>query len=349
MKKFLIKISTFLTIFFVVVVFVNFLGDAGALFYNKKLYLDISKSLLKGEYVNLNLNIDERLLQKSLIENQKTIPGTIILGSSRVMQINNSILKKDRFFNHGVSGASIEDIAAILELYKKKYNKIPKNVILGLDPWSLNSNNGQKRYISLYNEYKSFFHYKSIFNKDIIRQKIVEWKQLISPSYFYNSARLFFSFGSQVKIFQYFKKGIALRLPDGSILYDNSIIGRNQNQVLMEVQRYIKGDIYSVEEFNNIDSLKKSELHFIIFYLIKNKCNVTLYLSPYHPIVYDYLKKTSKYNNIFQSEILFQHLAHKYNLKIKGSFSPYNLNLTSKDFLDGMHTNKFTSEFILLK
>jgi len=332
-----------------VVIFVNFFGDAGALFYNKKIYLNISKSLLKGEYVNINLNIDERLLQKSLIENQKTIPGTIILGSSRVMQINNSILKKDGFFNHGVSGASIEDIAAILELYQKKYNKIPENVILGLDPWSLNSNNGQKRFISLNNEYQSFFYYKNILNKDIIKQKIVEWKQLISPSYFYSSARLFFSLRSPVNIFTYLKTGISLRLPDGSTLYDKSYIDRTQNQVLKEAQRYILGDIYSVEEFNNIDALKKRELNFIILYLIKNKCNVTLYLSPYHPIVYDFLKKTSKYNNIFQSESLFQDLAHKNDLNIKGSFSPYNLNLTSKDFLDGMHPNKFTSESILLK
>ena len=188
---------------------------------------------------------------------------------------------------------------------------------MGLDPWSLNSNNGQKNFLSLNNEYQSFFQYKSISQNNAIMLCLKKMLQLISPSYFYNSVRTLSFFQNQFITYRYLKQGIYLRLPDGSILYDYSTTHLTENQILKEAETFISGEIYAAEDFNNLDNLKKSELSEIITFLIRSKCNVILYLSPYHPIVYNFLKKSSKYINIFESELFFQELANKNGLIIK--------------------------------
>ncbi|MBL0209054.1 MAG: hypothetical protein IPP84_14250 [Propionivibrio sp.] len=73
----------------------------------------------------------------------------LVIGSSRSMQIGADVMQAS-VLNLSVSGASIEDYVAILDLAR---NLPAKTIILGVDPWVFNTNSGQSGWKSLAIEY----------------------------------------------------------------------------------------------------------------------------------------------------------------------------------------------------
>jgi len=165
---------------------VNYYGDAGSIFHKGKV-AQIAEYLVEGYNVANVDNIDERDLQRSIIKLSKTIPSVIVLGSSRIMLIHADYFKTNSFMNHGVSGASIEDMIAIYQLYKMK-GMLPKIILIGIDPWIFNKNNGQGRWKTLATEYESFFSSETNIKNSFTH--FDKYYQLFSPSYFQSSVKL---------------------------------------------------------------------------------------------------------------------------------------------------------------
>ncbi|TXT33995.1 MAG: hypothetical protein FD136_576 [Chitinophagaceae bacterium] len=350
MIRFIQNVILFIISFGLVILIISYFGDAGALFYKKNNYESVAKNLLNNKFVFIRGNIDERLLQKEIILNLNILPETIVLGSSRVMQLSQNISQSKSLINNGVSGCSIEDIAAIINLYETKFNTLPKNIVLGLDPWSLNINNEQKRYYSILKYYKNFFSYSDDQIKEDefeITQK--EIFQLFNPSFFSSSLKSFLSFRNPISISDTFISGKSCRLPDLSIMYDKSYNNPTHQQLESEVKKYLKSPIYSIENFSKIDDFKLNELRKIIKHLIFKKCMVTIVLSPYHQRVYNFISNNFLYKNVVESEKVYKQIAKDYNIILKGSFNPNLLHVREEDFLDGMHINKETIEDIFLR
>ena len=101
----------------------------------------------------ISTNMDERKFIQARVnlESSQFDPNTIIVGSSRVMQLGNHLLDKN-VLNLGVSGATIEDQVAILDIATKKFN--PNTLIIGADPWVFNDASGQTRWQTLSEEYQ---------------------------------------------------------------------------------------------------------------------------------------------------------------------------------------------------
>ena len=98
-------------------------------------------------------NYNERIFEKYLISQYPEKVDTAVIGSSRIMQIGDSILNKNAtILNNGVSGATVEDEIAIIWMY---YNRgyLPNQIIIGIDPWIFNKNNEQTRWESIKDEY----------------------------------------------------------------------------------------------------------------------------------------------------------------------------------------------------
>jgi len=155
--KFIKKLIFLLPILCVIIGF-NYFIDPANIFRSEKYYKEVVGVLLKGKNVANIMNYDERLLQKEYINGISKRKEIFVLGSSRVMQISSSVFPGHSFLNNGVSGASIEDDMAIYWMYRKK-GFIPSIVVLGLDPWLLNKNNGQGRYESIIREYQGITKY----------------------------------------------------------------------------------------------------------------------------------------------------------------------------------------------
>lgn len=184
----------------VIIVGVNYFVDPVNLFHGEQYVKGIANYLLKGKNVTnvYNSTLDERLLQKYFIEKLKECPDIVVLGSSTIFLINSTFFNNNTLINNGVGGASIEDILAIYRLYEKKGFR-PNKIILGLDPWLLNDNNGLKMWKTLSLEYFEMLKELGSYNKELSQSTAVpeKWKEIVSISYFKTSIDFLFAHKSK--------------------------------------------------------------------------------------------------------------------------------------------------------
>lgn len=346
MKKFLIKLFLVLLPIFLIVISVNYFGDAAKLFstdYEKNL----SDEIIKGNNITNVTNYDERLLQKFLIHNSTFCPDVLVLGSSRVMLINSTYFKGQTFFNNGVSGASIEDLLSIYQMYDGKKCQ-PKKIILGLDPWTLNINNNQTRWTTLTPEY--YLLYNKLTNRNVIPQNEfinLKFLQLISPSYFKNSFKSMFLDSDKPIITTSKINNTFTKCADGSISYDLKYRSATLNEIEKKAISFISGDIYSIEKFDKLSPEIIFLLENFIKHLKTKHIEISFFLAPYHPKVYSFIAKSKKYRQVIDSENYFRNLGKKYGIPVVGSYNPDKLNMSNSYFYDGMHCNENGIKVIL--
>lgn len=337
MRKFIYKTSVSAILILIILVSINYFGDAAKLFgldYEKKL----ATMLLSGENVANITNYNERKLQKELIENIQKTPDIVILGSSRTMLINNGYFADKILLNNSVSGASLEDLIAIYQIYKSN-NIIPEKVIIGIDPWLFNEYNNQTRWKALENEYNKFFKKDSI---SIIN--FYKYRQLLSPSYFQSSLmELNKNNDPQPTLEKYNRSNT--KLIDGSITYNKSYRESSQNDINAGAIKYIQGNVYSLENFKKLSPNIISEFELLIQDIKSNNIQIIIFLAPYHPIVYD--KIESDYPMVLKTEEFIIKFAEKEDIEILGSFNPTKIGVDENYFYDGMHSKEEGIKIIL--
>lgn len=328
---------------------VNYTGDAANIFsnwYEKK----ISTEILAGHHVTNISNYNERLLQKELIMNGKPCPDILVIGSSRVMQINSSYVADSSFFNAGLSGASIEDLYAIMELFEGK-NCRPGKVIIGLDPWTLNDNNEQNRWKYLSKEYQSM--YEKIFRKPVMNTqnqneslRLMIYAQLFSPSYFQKSIETILYKNKQPYWTDQKVNDMFTKLSDGSVTYGIEYRTVSKDIIAQRNNDYLTGSIPNIENFKLLSPVKKNMLEQLVKYLLSKNITIVFFLSPYHPAIFNKINNTPKYKPVIESENYFIELAMKYKIELLGSFNPEKLKLDGNYFYDGLHCTEVGVEKI---
>jgi hypothetical protein len=128
------------------IVFTNYFGDAANIF-NRDHEKEIARIVGEGNNVNIS-NYEERLFQEELITNLDFSPDIVIIGSSRIMQLNKDIFPGSRIINNSVCGASLEDLIAIYQIYKEN-NKLPEQIFIGIDPWTFQKDVKRTRWKSI--------------------------------------------------------------------------------------------------------------------------------------------------------------------------------------------------------
>ncbi len=332
------------------IAFFDYKMDPGNIFENDLLLENCGSWLLDGHDIAITQNYDERLLQKYLAEHDEKNYQVVVYGSSRTMDIGRDFFSDMSLQNYSVSGASVEDDIALYFLYERLHGT-PQKVILGADAWLLNRNNDQTRWKSIAEEY--MYGQKllsgagqpkgvSMFEGNTGLEKYV---QLISWPYFKESVKKFKKNQSQENIHAYCLVDEGASVPtnadiicsDGSRLPSADARARDAEPLARE---YISGNVYSLEGYERLDEDWKKEFRAFIQYLIASGIDVTLYLTPYHPIVYSYLANTEKYRNVQAAEEFFKQLAAEYGVRIVGSYNPAKCGLSNEDFLDGMHMRR---------
>lgn len=312
---------------------VNYFGDAARIF-DSEYEEEMAETLMNGSFVTNISNYDERVFQKKLINRMNNAPEILVLGSSRTMLINSAYFPDQTFFNNSVSGASIEDIIALFQLYKER-NILPKKIIIGIDPWLLNENNGQSRWKSLEYFYNK---YNNQSDSQITTSSLHKYGELLSLSYFQASIKVITQ-----KIAGISKPKATLKkfnetntkLTDGSLVYREDYRNATQNQVNSKIDGYITGNIYSIEKFETISDDIWNEFQDFITTLKMENISVEFFLCPYAPIVYDKISK--EYPNVVNTESLIVNFAKDKGIKVNGSFNPYDLGFDETYFYDGMH------------
>lgn len=221
----------------------NYWIDPAGIFNNKKVDAAVNY-LVNGQPVTGLTNFDERKFKKELLLNSlKT--ETIVLGSSRAMGIITDFDKDNNSFgNYSVSGANFNDDIALLAVYFNKNQKVPKKVVLAVEPWALNKHRGDTRWKSLEKEYYEGlkllkFNGEKIKEIDAYRYTFDKIKTLFSISYLRNSFKDFNKEENMPKaVLQDYDK-TSIILPDGSIRYGNNVNHLPLKKISQNAENYI--------------------------------------------------------------------------------------------------------------
>jgi hypothetical protein len=332
MKQFIKNIILITLPILTILLATNYFGDAARLF-NSDYEKEMAKIILSGKYVTNVENYDERLFQKELIYSDKIKPNFVIIGSSRTMHINSDICSSSSFLNNSVSGASLEDIISIYQLYKVN-NKLPQKVIIGIDPWLFNNNSERKRWETIGEYYFQFI------NRDTEKNNFYsKYKELFSLSYFQSSLKLIPSVimgKSDPESTKNKYNSLGTKLTDGSLIYGHEYRTASQKKVDEKINSYIiRKDIYGLEGFNVISDKKWKEFELLITDIKKNNIEVSFFISPYAPVVYERIKKD--YPIVLKVEQKINNFSSLNKIKIYGSFNPSHCHLDKTFFYDAMH------------
>lgn len=132
----------------------------------------------------------------------------------------------------------------------------------------------------------------------------------------------------------------AIYYTDGSMESNREYRERDVETVNADAKGYVTGKVYQLENYDSLSEINCDMLERTIDYLQDKGVQVTFFLPPYHPFVYDYLKNNEKYKMVLAAEIYFRDLAAKKEIDVYGSYDPKELGCTEEDFLDGMHMKR---------
>ncbi len=285
--------------------------------------------LLSSGKVVISDNVDERLLAKARIQSLSTPPTIIVIGSSRIMQIGEETYRPG-VVNFGVSGASLEDLVALLHLASAQ--SFPQEIIIGVDPWLFNDKAKQDRWQSLRSDYL------------MAQQKLTQPSDNLAVlSHFSNAGvnerhadvPLLRSLYTALNIRSLeardanpgFKQKIK---PDGTIVYNLAYHGKTSE----EVRRGLAAlSTYSLEYFKYSTPRQAEFEAMLSFY--KQHTRVVLALVPYHPGLYEIFVEERPV--VLQMEKQIRDLAYGLGLTVIGSYNPSRANCTEEQFYDGMH------------
>ena len=344
-KKFVISFLIALTVGFGSALFVNFKYDPANI-YNDGLVSKAVDIMLDGNHVLGLSNYNERQLKKTFIVKDNKEINTVVFGSSRSMNITSY---DDSIRNFSVSGAVLEDILGLWSVCDD--NKNYHNIIIGVDAWLFNENSGEKRWKTLNEDYTNALMKINVANSNNSGIDLDKYWQLLSLDYLKasikevrNKAK-----GSKLEGVTNLDVDKMLLLKDGSIHYGRSKNDISIEEVDKEVKGYLKGGIYHLEGFEKLDENRVAIFKKLIEKLINDKKGIVLFLTPYHPTVYEYLANNERYKMVLETEKLIRGLETIDNITILGSFDPNKCGLNKADFMDGMHLKNSSTDRLFMK
>lgn len=290
----------------------------------------VAQLLLQGQDVSMAANFDERMVQRYYIEGLTEREQVVVLGSSRSMQVGSEIFGPS-FFNNSLPGASIEDFLGLYHIYHRR-NLLPAQIVLCVDPWLLNAHNGQTRWKSLRGDVDGFLRRlpaprrlgPGSFPLD-------KYYELVTPGYFQASLELLAA--PQKKP----PDGYTKRR-DGVWIYPLEKKRATASEVRAQTEEYLSHNIvYSLEEFRKMAPALQSQFEQFVDLALRDQVKMAFFLSPYHPMVYDHLIHSERYQIVADVERYFRSIAQRKGVRVVGSYDPARAGLGEEDFYDGLH------------
>ncbi len=300
---------------------------------NMKIEKVMAKELVSSYSIYAS-NMNERTFIKSRIEIETLRPNYIVLGSSRVMQINSKIIDGE-LLNLSVSGASVEDDVAIWGMASKKFN--PNFVLIGADPWLFNAKSTQDRWRTLEVEYESALAAMGLRSLNLSTTKDIGESELNnSLSALYRHVNI-----SKISATNDLPERMDKIRRDGSRVYNLVQANKSQSEVEADAVSFAS---YAMRPYEYSNEAEDTFRHLVNH--IGKRHKVIIVLSPYHPKLYSYIiKKDLKFIEIENS---FRRLGADLGVRVIGSYDPAQDGCTSDEFYDGMHPKVSCIEKVLL-
>lgn len=308
---------------------------------------EISLALLAGENLERYEQLNERQVLAYYVYNMQEAPDTIALGSSRILQMRSFVAGTESFYNCGMSGADFYDILGTFYLFDKA-DKLPKNMIIGLDPWLLNPNTDSNR--SNMDLYGEFLSEKLGIETDYTEQEPLAGDyegKLFSVEYFRENLKRADegqTSGEELPIVtgDIYNQATNLKLADGSVLYSRSF--REQpSEAIEAAARVDAGSFLWMDDYEAPAAERCEIFDKFIAYARTRGVNIIFMLSPYHPTVFSFVTENrDRYPGFFLTEPWFVNYALEKGIPIYGSYNPYLAETWQEDFYDGLHIRETT-------
>ena len=300
----------------------------------------VASSLLKGKMVAGRMSYDERELQRLIVEQYPTRRDVVVIGSSRTMVLRKKFIKGNPdFFNHSVSGAVIDDLLSITGLYRDK-GIFPRTVILGIDPWMFNKNNGLGKASRTLDKYCREM--KAEIDMAASGKRAAETegraagdrfgrlKQLINLDYTMQNWALLRT-GKKLRITDTVEVDDFVREPDGSIHFPKEMSGL---RMIKDGPSNAMPDMY-FKDFNSLNATEQFEG--LVRYLQGHGVRVVFLLPPFHAAAYRSCFANPKYGVVPRIETYLRDFARRNGITVIGSYDPALYGFRGEDFFDGTH------------
>ena len=333
--KNLIRLVALLSAFLAVIFLVNYLVDPANIFYDEY-DRTVASILSSGENASGVENMDDRRCLTYYATLREEPIGTLVLGSSRTLQITNAVTGDPSSYTAGMTGSDLRDCISAYFLFCDQ-GLVPDTVVLSPEFWYLSEANLDSR--ALTDGYSDFC-------------RSVSLQPLHTPSVIWARMRNFFSFSYFQSSVNYLIAGNKKQLPtatddfwsdsaikrsDGS--YGYSLAYRERAQSIVDQAAADKRIVdYLVTDASSYSENLASQFDAFVSFLLDQGVTVRLLLSPVHPLYYDYMKERPEYYAlVFQAEAFYREIGRKYDVPVYGSYDPYALGLTGSDFYDEIH------------
>ncbi len=326
-----------------------YVEDPGGLFIDDTVYLQLTDLLLSGKNVtNFPPNFDESKFRTFFISKDFNHRDVIIFGSSRVMMINNTVLtpiigENNSVMNNFRSSASLKSELCLFELYAQK-ESIPKYVILGIDPYTLDKSDNQNQMSEeLLSSGMTRIGCKQTSTTEI--PGLTRYISIISRPYIMRSLQEVlankFSFNNDISppkpTFQFYDLSDYTYHPDGTKSLSQATMQTSEERVDQEVKSLISNSLPKYYNHFKFDPELVAILTKFVEYLQKQNVQVYFYLSPQHPAIYESALKEKDKRTFLEEEVFLKAFAHDHSIPLIGSFDPRPWNLSSKDYYDWSH------------
>lgn len=135
------------------------------------------------------------------------------------------------------------------------------------------------------------------------------------------------------------------KLVDGSLSYPKKHRESTNWVVTIRARDYIRGDLYSIEQFEEISSQIFKDFDKLCNEILSDNIELAFFLAPYHPIVYEKIK--NEYQIVLEVESELLEYAKQNKIEFIGSFSPIKTDIDSLGFYDGMHGKENTIKKVM--
>ncbi|MBE6097710.1 MAG: hypothetical protein E7198_07925 [Schwartzia succinivorans] len=345
MKKFVLKFVLITLMTFVPIVSCNYFVDPANRF-REDMVSKVAEYLNEGYIVETPANMDEGLLQEKRISTMGYVPKTVIIGSSHIMYIP---FDYDDTYNAGMSGSYLGDYYAIVGLLKY-YNKMPKRIVIGVDPWAFLRDSTDGYWVSL--KPYSFYLKRDIVGSSFFSDKVAygilrgsKLMELYSLAYFRSSLSKIKSDGLPQK------SNESVAIVDDTLVSEKSKIATDGRRIsakkgfqdIVDIEKDVdkkisSGNIYQFGKgFTQIPDTQWDEFVTLIQYLRDNGIEVVLYLPAWHPRVYELFATDDEYSGVLKVENKVRIFAKKNDIVVHGGYNPANNNFNTEDFMDWLH------------
>lgn len=290
---------------------------------------------------------DDRILNAEIIKRLPACPDTVVLGSSRCMQLRNEYFPGRTFFNHAMRRGVLEDLICVWQLYRRRGWR-PKRAMIGVDAWLLDGNYWKEYWQVLrpaYKEIQTDWNLPSGQEGDAGAgiPGVNRWKRLLASA----------TAWSGVYFFKTKLDGLPelVRRSDGSVSYHETFRERPAAQVMETIQKSVSFPKHPVSpEMELLLEKFVERLH-------AEGVEVTIVIPPYHPTFYRLVGRNAAGNRIEgyheylatlkEVQRTIRGIADKISARVMGGFDPAGVDAKDDEFFDWMHPKPSVFERML--